>query len=199
MPREEGRPDKSDSPPEPWKSFLRELDERLTQAVELHCIGGFVVSLHYGIGRQTSDIDFLNVVPHLPADDLEAIAGRGSELHRKHRLYIQRVTIATAPADYVSRLEPMFASAGWKRLSLYAMEAHDLALSKLERNAERDRDDVIRLARAGLLDAATLKTRYEEELRPYLIGNVEWHDKTAQLWLEMCWPTETADPALGRY
>ncbi len=178
-------------PPEPWHSFLRELDERLTDAVELHCIGGFVVSLHYGIGRQTSDIDFLNVVPRVPADDLEAIAGLQSELHRKYRLYVQRVTIAVAPADYVSRLEPMFASAGWQRLSLFALEAHDLALSKLERNAERDRDDVLRLARAGLLNAGTLKTRYEEELRPYLIGRVDWHDKTAQLWLDMCWPTSS--------
>ena len=123
MPREKGRAIRNDVPPEPWHSFLRELDERLTQAVELHCIGGFVVSLHYGVGRQTSDIDFLNVIPHQPADDLEAIAGHGSELHRKHRLYVQRVTIATAPADYVSRLEPMFASAGWRRLSLFAMEA----------------------------------------------------------------------------
>jgi hypothetical protein len=36
------------------------------------------------------------------------------------------------------------------------------ALSKLERNADRDRDDVLRLARAGLVDAQTLKARYDE-------------------------------------
>ena len=189
MQRESGRAGKRDVPPEPWRSFLRELDERLTEGVELHCIGGFVVSLHYGIGRQTSDIDFLTVVPRTPADDLEAIAGQGSALHRKYRLYVQRVTIATAPEGYSGRLQRMFASAGWKHLALFALEAHDLALSKLERNGERDRDDVIRLARAGLLDAMTLKTRYELELRPCLTGNVEWHDKTAQLWLAMCWPS----------
>ena len=181
MQRETGRTNKNDAPPEPWQSFLRELDDRLTEAVELHCIGGFVVSLHYGVGRQTSDIDFLNVVPREPADDLEAIAGLQSELHRKYRLYIQRVAVAPAPADYASRLESMFSSAGWKRLRLYALEAHDLALSKLERNGERDRDDVLRLARAGLLNAKTLKARYEDELRPYLTGNVDWYDKTALL------------------
>jgi G:T-mismatch repair DNA endonuclease (very short patch repair protein) len=37
----------------------------------------------------------------------------------------------------------------WVRLSLFALEAHDLALSKLERNMERDRDDVQQLACAG--------------------------------------------------
>lgn len=190
MQRKVGRAGSNDKPPEPWRSFLQELDERLTQAIELHCIGGFVVSLHYGIGRQTSDIDFLAVVPRNHADDIESIGGQKSDLHRKYRLYIQRVTITTPTANYVGRLERMFPSAGWKHLSLFAMEAHDLALSKLERNAERDRDDVLRLARAELLDAETLKARYEEELRPYLIGNVEWHDKTAQLWLDMCWPTD---------
>lgn len=188
MRRKSVRASSNDTPPEPWRSFLQELDERLTEAIALHCLGGFVVSLHYGIGRQTSDIDFLAVVPRNHADDIEAIAGPKSELHRKYRLYMQRVTIATAPVNYAGRLERMFPSSGWKHLSLLALEAHDLALSKLERNGERDRDDVLRLARAGLLDAETLNVRYHEELRPYLLGNVEWHDKTTQLWLEMCWP-----------
>lgn len=36
----------------------------------------------------------------------------------------------------------MFPSAPWGRLKLFALDATDLALSKLERNAERDREDV---------------------------------------------------------
>src|ERR1700683_895110 len=32
-------------PAEPWASFLRELDKLLKAAVELHCLGGFVVTL----------------------------------------------------------------------------------------------------------------------------------------------------------
>ena len=35
-----------------------------------------------------------------------------------------------------------------------------------------------------------LKQRYFEELRPYLLSKVTWHDKTLDLWLEMAWPTE---------
>jgi|APDOM4702015248_1054824.scaffolds.fasta_scaffold438101_2 hypothetical protein len=45
MRRESGQTGRNDAPPEPWRSFLRELDDRLTGGVELHCIGGFVVSL----------------------------------------------------------------------------------------------------------------------------------------------------------
>ena len=152
-------------------------------------MGGFVVAQHYGVGRETSDIDFLSVVPRISKDDIEAIAGLQSQLHRKYRLYLQHVTIATVPTDYPARLERMFPSTAWKHLALSALEAHDLVLSKLERNGERDRDDVLRLARAGYLDRDTLRSRYLEEMQPYLLGSVEWHDKTLELWLEMCWPS----------
>jgi hypothetical protein len=119
-------------PPEPWRSFLKELDDLLKAPIELRCLGGFVVTQQYGIGRETSDIDFLSVIAQSPDDDVEALAGIGSKLNR---------------------------------------------------------EDVLRLARAGYLDAATLKERYHEELRPYLLNRVPWHDKTLELWLEMAWPT----------
>ena len=62
-------------PAKPWASFLRELDELLKAAVELHCLGGFVVTQQYGIGRETSDIDFLSAVARSREDDVEALAG----------------------------------------------------------------------------------------------------------------------------
>lgn len=190
MQRNATRASRSSTPPEPWRSFLQELDDRLIGPNELHCMGGFVVTQHYGIGRETSDIDFLAVIPRSSDDDIEAIAGMRSELHRKYRLYMQHVAIATAPADYATRLARMFPSARWKHLTLFALDAHDLALSKLERNAERDREDVLRLANAGYLNPDILKERYIQELRPYLLSNTQWHDKTLDLWIGMCWPTK---------
>lgn len=176
-------------PPEPWRSFLRELDELLNGPVELRCLGGFVITQQYGIGRETSDIDYLALAAQSRDDDFEAVAGLGSKLHRKYRVYTQYVGIATPPADYASRLIPMFPSAQWARLRLLALDATDLALSKLERNAERDREDVLRLAQAGLLDPHVLKERYYAELRPYLLSKLPWHDKTLELWLQMAWPS----------
>lgn len=185
-------PDKGNSapiPPEPWRSFLRELDERLKGPVELRCLGGFVITQQYGIGRETSDIDYLALAAQSRHDDVEALAGLGSKLHRKYHVYTQYVGIVTPPADYASRLIPMFPSAPWGQLKLFALDATDLALSKLERNAERDREDVLRLARAGLLDPHILKDRYYAELRPYLLSKLPWHDKTLELWLQMAWPS----------
>ena len=77
----------------------------------------------------------------------------------------------------------------WPRLSLFALEAHDLALSKLERNIERDRDDVQHLARAGKLDPEILKERYYTELRPNLVSHEARHDLTLRYGL-----SPTGDP-----
>ena len=69
-------------------------------------------------------------------------------------------------------------------MRLLGAEAYHLALSKLERNLGRDREDVKHLGRTVPLDADVLEQRYRQELRPYLV-NTERHDLTIKLWLEM--------------
>ena len=108
-------------------------------------------------------------------------------MHQKHKVYLDAVTAATPLENYEERLVPMFPGA-WHGLRFLGLEAHALALSKLERNIERDRDDVQRLARAGHLKPEILKERYYSELRPNLIAYEARHDLTLQLWLESYWP-----------
>src|SRR5580658_10427798 len=175
----------TEQPPEPWRSFFAEVDASLSEDVDLHCCGGFVVTQLYGAARTTSDVDFLCVVPNVQTR-LTEIAGKGSTLHRKHNLYLDAVTVATPPEDYEQRLVPMFPGS-WTHLRLHALEAHDIALSKLERNYERDRDDVQQLARAGHLKRQTLKDRYYKELRPNLLAHEDRCDLTLALWLDS-WP-----------
>jgi hypothetical protein len=177
---------KIEQPPEPWRSFFAEVDARLTDDVHLHCCGGFVVTQLYGVARTTSDVDFLCVVPNV-LSRLTEIAGKDSPLHRKHKVYLDAVTVATPPEDYEQRLIPMFPR-NWTHLRLHALEAHDLALSKVERNYDRDREDVQQLARAGHLSPETLKERYYRELRPNLLAHEARHDLTLKLWLES-WPS----------
>jgi G:T-mismatch repair DNA endonuclease (very short patch repair protein) len=69
------------------------------------------------------------------------------------------------------------------RLRPFALNHYDLALAKLERNIQRDRDDVKYLARTIPFDLGVLKECYESELRPYL-GNPEREDLTLRLWVE---------------
>src|SRR5262249_6015902 len=71
----------------------------------------------------------------------------------------------------------------FQHLRLFACDPYDLALAKLERNIQRDRDDVRYLARTIPFDLQTLKERYERELRP-ILGNPDREDLTLRLWLE---------------
>jgi hypothetical protein len=162
--------------------FSDEVDSRLDEDIELHCCGGFVTTQLYGVARTTSDVDFLRVVPNV-IGRLMNIGGKGSVLHQKHKVYLDAVAVATPPESYEDRLVPMFPDT-WHHLRLLALEAHDLALSKLERNIERDRSDVQQLALAGRLRADILKERYYAELRPNLLAHEPRHDLTLRLWLE---------------
>jgi hypothetical protein len=74
-------------PPEPWRSFLQDSDARLKGAVTLRCLGGFVVTQQYGIGRGTSDIDFPSVTAMSAEDNVEVLGGLGSDLYKKYRVY----------------------------------------------------------------------------------------------------------------
>jgi hypothetical protein len=59
-----------------------------------------------------------------------------------------------------------------------------LALSKLSRNAQRDREDVEFLARSLSLDPKVLRERYDREMKFALIGPPDQHDITLELWIE---------------
>ena len=72
---------------DPWRSFLNALDAKLKGPVALRCLGGFVVTQQYGIGRSTSDIDFLSVTTASAQDNVEALGGLGSDLFKKYRVY----------------------------------------------------------------------------------------------------------------
>jgi hypothetical protein len=171
-----------DTVPEPWFSFLKELDELATTTVRLNCIGGFVVTMLYGLGRTTGDLDVLEIAPKCAATAFAKVAMRDGVLHLRYGVYLDHVTVVMPPYEYQSRLREMF-SGTFRHLSLMALDPYDLALTKLERNYPRDRSDVRHLARTVPFDLNILRERYITELRPYL-GNPTREDLTLQLWIE---------------
>ena len=119
--------------------MLVALDQELTQDTELHCMGGFVLAEYYGLVRATGDVDVLESAGTDKAT-IARLAGRGSRLHKRHRVYIDIVTVADVPDDYDTRLVAMDIE-GLTRLRLKVFERHDLVLAKLCRNIDRDRED----------------------------------------------------------
>lgn len=167
--------------PEPWFSFLADIDSFVRQEMHFHCIGGFVVTVVYGANRSTSDLDAISAVQKNV--DLLGYAGQGSELHRKYNVYLDPVGVAPLPENYEERLTKIF-PATFEHLRLFALDPYDIALTKIERNTERDRDDVKYLAEAASFDLEKLQERYFDELRPFL-GNPKREDLTLRLWVEM--------------
>lgn len=71
----------------------------------------------------------------------------------------------------------------FKHLRLFALDPYDLALSKIERNSQGDRDDVKHLARVVPFDLEPLRSRFENELKPNL-AIPERESLTLQLWID---------------
>ena len=167
---------------DPWKSFFSEIDTALEEEVPLHCLGGFVMSFLYGLERPTADVDILPVGSISAIETLTRLAGQGSELHKKYKIYVQVVGVAQVPVNYENRLVEMFPKT-FNHLRLLALDPYDLALSKIERNTQKDREDVRYLAQTIPLDLTILQERYESELKPDL-GNPEREDLTLELWIQ---------------
>ena len=168
---------------EPWRSFLRDIDAQLSGLTEIHCLGGFVVAEYYVLTRPTSDIDIIQVRGASDVADVQRIGGKGSPLAKKHKVCIDIVTVADVPERYEERLIDVYAGE-FRNLRIRVFEKHDLALAKLGRNQDYDREDVRRLAQGPGLDVAILAQRYRDELR-WQLGNPEREDLTLELWIEM--------------
>lgn len=166
----------------PWSSFLADVDAHLSQPTEIHCLGGFALHVFFDLPRPTADIDFIFASPGNAASQLVDIAGHGTALARKHRLYLQFVTVSDFPDDYETRLVDIVPGL-LRSLRLRALSAEDIILAKLTRNSPKDIHDVRFLAQKGVLDVDTLRQRYVKHLRPYLV-NTDRHDLTLDLWVE---------------
>lgn len=173
--------------PEPWLSFLSEVDREISQRIEAHCLGGFVLTVLWDLPRPTGDVDIVAVEPSRATGELLRIAGEEGDLSKRYRLQFHKVTIAEYPENYASRLLDI-TPRGFDRLRLLALEAHDLSLAKLSRNSPRDREDVRFLVGKGILRRRVLEERFDAELRPHLL-NAPREAATLALWLDEFFPS----------
>jgi hypothetical protein len=169
--------------PEPWKSFLASIDYLLEQETRLEILGGFIITVLYDAPRTTGDVDIVSVIPNDKTRKLIEAAGEGSKLHKTYGVYLDRVGVANLPENYEDRLTEIFEDQ-FQNLRLFALDPYDIALAKIERNIDRDREDVRYLAKTVPFDLNILEGIYLKELRPVL-GIPEREDLTLRLWIEM--------------
>jgi hypothetical protein len=145
-------------------------------------MGGFVVTLVHGFSRPTADLDVLEIAPREAGKTMLQLGMQGGPLHKKYEIYFDPVGVAHVPESYEERLTEIFPKS-FTHVRLCALDPYDLALSKLERNIQRDRDDVKYLARTVPLELEVLSERYRSELR-WQLGNPEREDLTIKLWID---------------
>jgi hypothetical protein len=89
--------------------------------------------------------------------------------------------LRVGPADYADRLTEMFPGT-FDRLRLMALDPYDLALTKLDRNSPRDREDFFYLARTVPIDSSILVARYDSDIAPYVFDAM---DRALRLTLDL--------------
>lgn len=143
--------------------------------LRMYLAGGIAVNYYCHQGRHTSDID-AELPPRLllPFEKLRVqyVAPDGNMAF----LYLDanyNPSISLMHEDYVEDAVEWAGIGNERRLiHLHVLSPIDLAISKISRFSEQDRDDILNLASEGLFTADQLQKRATDALA-YYIGNTE--------------------------
>lgn len=158
------------------RDFLRDLDRAWTPTgsskVTLRIIGSTAPMLQATYARGTKDSDVLETVD-LDADiraRLEAIGGKGSKLHIRHKLYVD---IVAAGLPFLPRVpqwsEVSDLKADLTNFDVHVLEIVDVVVSKLKRFHAYDLQDIEAMVDRGLVDHRLLIERFCEAVDGYLL------------------------------
>lgn len=136
--------------------FLQSLDERIAESRTLVVIGGAAAALAYGIARATIDIDTITDI-----SDLEAALERARD-DTGLDVPLQTVGVHDAPYCFEDRL--VLLELGLSKLRIVVPEKHDLALMKVVRGQDNDREAIQQIAERVGLDERTLVDRFKHEM-----------------------------------
>jgi hypothetical protein len=126
-------------------------------------IGGSAVAIGYEVDVGTQDIDTFQ-------SDLALIERAALQAREETGLKIplSNAAVADVPWNYRGRLVPVLPAL--RKLSVFALEKHDLALSKVIRGSEQDLQQLAELHRLQDLDFETLVNRFIAEM-DHVIGD----------------------------
>ena len=135
--------------------------------------GGAALHLYTG-ARVSKDIDAEIKTRFLPPDDLQ-VSYRGPDGHSRLLYFDTQYNTSYALLHENAEEEAypiQVKGVNPRKLDVRLLSPLDLAVSKLSRFEGHDREDILALARLGLIDAKSLRKRAEEALPGY-VGNVE--------------------------
>ena len=155
------------------REFIRDLDSSwpgmATDRIVLKLIGSAALMLQANYVRVTKDADVLQVEP-LTADlcqRLEALAGRGSALDRRHNMYLEFVG-AGLPFLTRAPLWHEFTELGeLNHFRIEVLDVVDVVVSKLARYNANDAQDIDAMITRGLVPHGLLIERFKAAVDGY--------------------------------
>lgn len=138
-------------------AFLHAVDRHLTKRVRVELIGGGAAALAHGARSTTSDLDTLNAI----TDELREAVARATD-DTGYRIPVSHATVADVPYNYEDRLERQLPEL--QHLEVWALEKHDLVLSKTLRCYEHDLQQILEIHATVALSYDILIDRFESEM-----------------------------------
>lgn len=133
------------------------------EPINLHIIGSGALLLQMDYNRGTKDADIMEVkkLPSTVEQQLKTLAGKGSRLAKKHRLYIELVSPGLPflpPKPIFHPVESLMHRINNFRIS--TLDPIDVVVSKLKTFRPTDVDDIRAVVDADLLDPEKLVDRF---------------------------------------
>jgi hypothetical protein len=155
--------------------FFREFDSGWTGAerskIRLSIIGCSALMLQTGYERGTKDSDILETrdLTDPIKKRVLALAGRGTDLHKKFGMYIELVPNGLPFLPQVALYhEPAALNADMKRFELGVLDVVDVVVSKLARFHTDDRSDIEAMIDRELVSHERLVTRFKDAIDYHL-------------------------------
>jgi hypothetical protein len=157
-------------------AFLQDIDRRWPWRGEgricLRIIGSAALLLQTDYDRGTKDSDVLETAAITPEirDGLLGLAGKGTDLHRTHRLYLEIVSEALPFLPHPALWHPLRElNRTLAHFDIEALDVTDVVVSKLKRFSASDVGDVRAMVEKDLVDRRRLVERFRLAVDTYLM------------------------------
>ena len=163
------------------EELLRDLDRswpfRPIQPTTLRVIGSTALFLQSEYNRGTKDGDILETheITVEVADALRRLAGPGTLLHKRHRIYLE---VLASPIPFLPEA-PIWHAVGsftpaLAHFQIEALDIVDVVVSKLARFHSPDREDIAAMVERDLVEPAVFTARFRSAVQRW------WHDARAE-------------------
>ncbi len=126
-------------------------------------IGSTALMLQADYTRATNDSDVLETseIDGTTNARLKALAGKGTVLHQRHRLYLDIVANGIPFLPLAPLFHPVAdLSESLRWFNIEVLDIQDVAVSKLKRFNARDAGDILAMVERGLVDSDHLVERF---------------------------------------